>query len=244
MARPTRLRGGKRFTAAQLADLEAKLGVALPADFRAFLADPGTGGPVPGWYRVPEAYRRCAAWHDLPDYLHVFEIVAGRKLFRPKPARGGGTAVARADDAPTYLQIGATEFDKLLLATAGGRDGGVWLVDRDSLPVETAVADGNLCPVAASFAAFADGFEYPPALAGWYPCVIDDDVAALRAWVAGGGDPDKTGDYPGHVLCFAIEQRKAKVVRYLLDTGCAVNRKVKEHAGVCDFDLKTGTWTR
>jgi hypothetical protein len=134
---------GPRVQLELLSALERETGVALPADYRAFLAEYNGGLPEPCTFRVPSHEEECfdvQILFGLSRTVETSNVAWNFQQYRSRLGEG-------------LLPIGCTDTnDLLLLGLVGNRRGRVMFWDAMA-----SSPDEGIHEVAPSFRAFLDG---------------------------------------------------------------------------------------
>ncbi len=221
---------GTPLTPADLDAFAAECGAFIPPAYRAFILNqnggypypcqlPGSGGHSP-WYLESFNMVPPPGWHDQdhsedrvppevqPNYDDDHASDLGRVLWIGQDGNSGG----------------------LLLGLEGEAAGRVyWHPDI----VHEDVVEGEYTLLAESLPELFPLFMTTDPV--WLQHIRSDDLAALSAWLAAGGDPnavDRENDW--RPLGNAVTHGRAEVVKLLLDAGAIVNDTAWECANRSD----------
>lgn len=183
-----------RVSETELRAVEEALGVALPADYRAFLLAHNGGEPEPRWF----AYPALSQDHERGGFEPVQFFYS---VIQPGPSSDirdlqGMTEHFRSElGLPReYVPVALTQalHDVVVVATAGRDRGKVYYWSA----IESGFDTSFFVPLAETFAGFLGSLGYP-ASAAWMELIDRGDAAGVRRWLEAGGQPKRTNEETG-----------------------------------------------
>ncbi|MDR3632649.1 MAG: SMI1/KNR4 family protein, partial [Isosphaeraceae bacterium] len=221
-----------------LIDLEQRLGIELPPDYRAFLLSHNGGVPRPEWFRLPVRDEWLAMRRSVgrmrglgQSYLNASMVKQWKAWHRIIRFPGVGTGPDGADferafhDRPPGLpegvaviaEVGSFQINGwLCIDVSGGPGHGRVLYWPDVTPGLGVVA---AAPVAPSFGALTEALrplgDPPPE---WLSLVEDGDLDALRRWVERNGRRLREKDkWEWTALDHAVFEERWEIAAFLME---------------------------
>lgn len=167
-----------------LREIEQRLGVQLPAEYRSFLLASNGGEPSPGWFHYGD---------DDGDWAEVTEFWSAEKMETETQAMRHNYEAPNYWDrrvSSSYVSIGVVAEEQALMLRVSAEDHGVvfWNANTDYfLPVE-------FTRVANSFAALLASLDYVEATKPWMMLIDNNDLDGLRRWLDAGGNAQAKED--------------------------------------------------
>ena len=205
---------GPRLAEADLAGVEAALGVSLPAEYRAFLLERNGGAPKPNVLSLGGGDEASVEWfYSIGTKRPERDLVRMTAHFRDElglPKR--------------FLPVALAEPDDLLLLTVGGKSAGrvsLWSI------IEEGFDASRVRTVAKTFGDLLRALESPKrppdaarrkAFAAMEEAIHRGDLARLRA-LAEGADLKTVPRGQAHPIFAAIFMQNAEAVRLLVQAG-------------------------
>ena len=167
-----------------LREIEQRLGVQLPAEYRSFLLASNGGEPSPGWFHYgnddgewAEVTQFWSAESMESETQRLHEYLEG---FDDHPKQG----------VPRYVAIGTVGQEDALVISVARQDHGVVLWNASTETFEPS----DLIRVADSFAALLASLDYVEATKPWMMLIDNNDLDGLRRWLDAGGNAQAEED--------------------------------------------------
>lgn len=165
-------------------EIEQRLGVELPAEYRSFLLASNGGEPSPGWfhYGIDDG-----DWAEVTQFWSTERMESETQRlhkylegFDDHPKQG----------VPCYVAIGTVSQEDVLVISVSPRDHGVVFWNASTEYFEPS----ELTRVANSFAALLASLDYVEATKPWMMLIDNNDLDGLRRWLDAGGNPQAKED--------------------------------------------------
>jgi hypothetical protein len=164
-----------RISETQLREVEQRLAIVLPDDYRAFLLAYNGGRPMPGWVRYSDDESEVA---DLTQFYSASEVeteTTGLRKYR----------------VPNfYVPIGAVSDEESVVLSLSKKDCGAvfWNASNDNFDRD------NFIRLADSFGELFAKLDYVEATKPWMMLIDNNNLAGLTQWLDGGGSANAADD--------------------------------------------------